>query len=175
MAKDFSTINRGGEFMLTHLVELTVSNASAVEFYDFMINPGDERYSEWWPGEHLQFHIVKRGGESHIGDIVFMDEYLGKGRRLRGFAIVVAAERPQQITWQMKKAGLRLPIFVTLGINDSPAGLQVSHELRIGYSGLGKLLDPLIKIYFNKSYRAALKEHCEIEWPRLAEMLNKSR
>ena len=41
-----------------------------------------KRNSEWWQGAHLQFHIVKRGNENHLGDIVFMDEYLGKDRRL---------------------------------------------------------------------------------------------
>jgi len=157
--------------MITHIVELTVPNARAEQFYDFMINPTDERYSAWWQGEHLQFHIVKHGAKNHLGDLVFMDKYIGKDRRLTFHAGVKVAERPHKIVWQMKKAGLRFPAYVTLGLNDAPAGVEVRHELRIGYLGLGKLLDPFIKLYFNKSFRSALEEHCNIEWPKLAEYL----
>jgi hypothetical protein len=131
-----------------------------------MLNPTDERYSEWWQGEHLQFHIVKHGDENHLGDLVFMDEYLGKPRRLTFHAVVVTAQAPNKIEWQMKKAGLRLPAIVELALHDSDEGIKLKHELRIGYFGIGKLLDPFISLYFNKSFQKALTEHCEIEWFR---------
>ena len=161
--------------MITHLVELTVPNASAEQFYDFMINPCDKRYSEWWQGEHLQFHIVKYGNENHLGDIVFMDEYLGKNLRLTFNAVVITAERPSKITWQMIKVGVRLPAFVTLELQNLPVGVQVRHQLKIGYSGFGKILDPFIKLYFNKSFRSALEKHCRVEWSILAVYLNNTQ
>jgi len=157
--------------MIRHTVELTVPTATAQQFYDFMINPCDQRYSGWWPGEHLQFHIVKHGDENHVGDIVFVDEYLGKSRRLIFFGIVIAANRPNKIEWQMMKAKLRLPAILELELNDTDEGVRVKHELRIGYLGIGKLLDPFIKLYFNKSFQNALEEHCKIEWFKLVEYL----
>jgi len=157
--------------MITHIVELTVPNATSQQFYDFMITPCDKRYSEWWPNEHLQFHIVKHGDENHLGDVVFMDEHLGRNRRLTFHAVVVTATCPNKIEWQMKKAGIRLPAIVELTLNDSDKGVQLKHELRIGYSGIGKLLDPFIKLYFNQSFRKALEEHCKVEWFKLAEYL----
>jgi len=157
--------------MIRHTVELTVPNATAKQFYDFMINPSDQQYSEWWPEEHLQFHIVKHGDENHLGDVVFMDEYLGKNRRLTFFAVVIAASSPNKIEWQMKKANLRLPAIVELELNNTIAGVRLKHELRIGYLGIGKLLDPFIKLYFNQSFRKALEAHCNIEWFKLAEYL----
>jgi len=158
--------------MINHTVELTVPNARAEQFYDFMISPTDERYNEWWPDEHLQFHIVKHGDEKHLGDLVFMDEHLGKNHRLVFYAVVVAADRPNKAAWQMKKAGLRLPALVTLELHDSPKGIKLKHELRIGYTGFGRLLDPFIRMYFNKSFQQALDEHCKIEWFKLADHLN---
>jgi len=157
--------------MIHHIVELTVPNATAKQFYDFMINPCDQRYSEWWPGEHLQFHIVKHGSDNHLGDVVFMDEYLGENRRLTFSAVVVTANRPNKIKWQMKKAKLRLPAVVEFELNDSDEGVKLRHELRIGYSGIGKVFDLFIRLYFNKSFRRALEEHCRIEWFKLAEYL----
>jgi len=157
--------------MIRHVVELTVPGATAKQFYDFMINPCDRRYSEWWPGEHLQFHIVKRGNKNHLGDIVFMDEYLGKNRRLTFSAVVIVASHPNKIVWQMKKAGLRLPAVVELSLRDTDDGVSLKHELRIGYSGIGKILDPFISLYFSKSFQKALEKHCRIEWFKLAEYL----
>jgi len=160
--------------MIKHVVELTVQNATAQQFYDFMINPTSACYRAWWPGEHLDFYIVKRGKKSHLGDVVFMDEYLGsKSRRLTGYAVVAKAKRPNIIIWQMKKARLRLPIFVGLFLKDVPDGVAVKHELRIGYRGLGMVFDPLIKLCFNKPYRRALEAHCRAEWPMLAQYLTK--
>jgi len=160
--------------MISHLVEVPVQNATASMFYDFMIAPTSARYRAWWPGEHLDFNIVKRGAKNHLGDVVFMDEYLGsKNRRLTGFAVIVRAKRPNHIVWQMKKAGLRLPIFVSLRLKDTPNGVIVKHEVRIGYRSLGTALDPLIRLYFNKSYQHALEVHCKKEWPMLAKYLER--
>ena len=136
-----------------------------------MIAPTTERYRAWWPGEHLDFRIVKPGDANHLGDIVFMDEYLCGQHRLTFHAVITEAQQPNRATWQMKKAGLRLPATVTLDLQDSPEGLKLKHELRLGFPGIGTILDPLIKLYFNKSFRANLEEHCKIEWPRLAEYL----
>ena len=157
--------------MITHTVELFIPNATSQQFYNFMINPCDKQYSEWWPNEHLQFHIVEHGNENHLDDIVFMNEYLGKARRLTFHAVVITANYPNKIEWQMKKAGFRLPAIVKLELIDSNNGVDLKHELRIGYSGIGKLLDPFIKLYFNNSFRKALEEHCKVEWFKLAEYL----
>ena len=53
----------------------------------------------------------------------------------------------------------------------TPWGVRLKHELRIGYSGIRGLIDPFIKLYFNKSFQNALDEHCKIEWFKLAEYL----
>ena len=119
----------------------------------------------------MRFHIVKNGDENHLGDVVFMDEFLGKSRRLTFHAVVITSNRPNKIEWQMKKAGVRLPAVVELELSDTDEGVKLKHELRIGYSGIGHLLDPFIKLYFNESYRKALEEHCKIEWFRLVEYL----
>jgi len=161
--------------MINHTVELIVQNGRAEQFYDFMINPTNERYRAWWQGEHLQFHIVKRGYDNHLGDVVFMDEYIGKNHRLVFHAIVITAARPNKITWQMMKAGLRLPAKVTLELKDSLEGIKLKHELCIGFSGMCRVLDPLIKLYFNKSFQTALDEHCNTEWDKLADLFNTSK
>jgi hypothetical protein len=160
-----------GEMMIEHVVELFVPNAKAEPFYEFMIAPCDQRYSAWWPDAHLRFHIKKSGKENHLGDTVFMDEYLDANHRLTFFAVVVTANRPNQIKWQMKKAGIRLPAFVTLSLIESEEGIWLKHELRMGYAGAGKWFDPLIRMYFNQSFEKALEAHCSAEWFRLAEYL----
>lgn len=119
----------------------------------------------------MQFRITKPGVENHLGDEVYYDEYLGEKRRLAFHAVVATAIRPKHIVWQMKKAGMRLPAFLSLELNDSPGGVHIKHELRLGYQGFGKLFDPFIRLYFNKSFQTALEKHCKTEWPRLADYL----
>jgi len=159
--------------LVKHIAGLVVPNANAGQFYDFMINPNDEQYKKWWPEEHFQFHITKRGKDDHVGDKVFFDEKIGPNHRLSFHAFVLTAKRPNIIVWQMTKAGIWLPAYLELRLIDSADGVVVEHELRIGYKNFaGKLLDPLIKLILNKPFQKALEEHCLIEWPKLAEFIN---
>jgi hypothetical protein len=138
-----------------------------------MIDPNDEQYREWWPEEHLRFHITRRGDEKHLGDEVFYDENLGEARRLAFHAVVTTADRPNRIVWQMKKAGIRLPAYLALELHDSANGLLIKHALKIGFGGgFAKLIDPFFGVYLNESFKYALEKHCRTEWPRLAEYLN---
>ena len=154
--------------MISHTTKLTVPNAKAEQFYDFMINPDNNHYRAWWPEEHLEFNITKLGDKNHLGDEVYYDEYLGEARRLKFFAVVVTAKRPRTIAWQMKKAGVLLPAVLSVAFADTPEGLFINHELKIGFGGIGKVLDLFIRLYFTKSFADALKKHCLEEWPRLA-------
>lgn len=158
--------------MIYHATQLVVLNAKSEQFYDFMINPDNDRYRAWFPNEHLAFYITKPGAASHLGDEVFYDEYLDSKRRLKFFADVVTANRPISAAWQMKLMGLRLPAVLSLKLSDTPNGLQIIHELRIGFGGIGIVFDPLIKLYFTKSFSDALLKHCLEEWPRLSKYLN---
>ena len=157
--------------MVKHTVELIVPNARAEQFYDVMINPCDSRYSEWWPGEHLQFHIVEKGDENHLGDRVFVDERLGKKHRLTAQSVVITANRPHKIEWRGRKLGM--PVELELEFSDTDDGVRLKHEVRIGYLGVGRLFDPLIKLYFNKSFQNAIEEHCKTEWHKLVDYLAK--
>ena len=161
--------------MIEHIVNLTVPNVKAVSFYNFMISPDNIKYQQWWPEEHMQFHITRHSNEDHLGDEVFYDEYLGEKRRLVFNAIVVTANRPNKITWQMKKAGLHLPAYLSVEFLDTTEGLHIKHVLKVGFSGIGKLLDPFIKLYINKPFIDALEKHCLVEWPKLADFLNKEK
>jgi hypothetical protein len=62
--------------MIKHIVEMTLAGSEAKRFYDFMVNPADEIYRQWLPGEHLEFHVVSRGEKSPLGDEIYFDEYL---------------------------------------------------------------------------------------------------
>jgi len=154
--------------LICHTTQLVVTNAKAEQFYDFMINPNNERYQEWFPNEHLAFYITKLGAANHLGDEVYYDEYLGGTRRLKFFADVVTADRPTSAAWQMKLIGLRIPAVLSLELTDTPNGLQINHKLRMGFGGIGKVFDPVIRLYFSKSFSDALLKHCLEEWPRLA-------
>ncbi len=42
--------------MLTLQMQLHVDNRAARKVFDFVINPTDATYQQWWPGTHLHLH-----------------------------------------------------------------------------------------------------------------------
>jgi hypothetical protein len=158
--------------MIKHIVEMMLAGSKAERFYDFMVRPADEVYRQWLPGEHLEFHVVSRGKKSPLGDEIYFDEYLNGRHRLKFHATVIQADRPRKIVWQMRKLGVKLPAWLDIKFHDSDAGMLIRHELRIGCAGVGRLLDPILKLYLNRSFWSDLEIHCHNEWPALAKLLN---
>lgn len=155
--------------MLIHTTRTTVKNLSAKDVFDFLIHPSDDRYQAWWPGVHLRFHN-RRTVQGQVGNIVYMDEYIGKWRA-RFTGVVIRADKNQRITWQMVK-GVRLPAWLDLQLQDTAEGVQIDHIIQIGFRGLiGKLSDPLFSLYLNERKKQYTTEHVHEEFKRLAQLI----
>lgn len=146
-----------------------VDGITGSEITAFLLNPTDERYRAWWPGTHLRFHVVA-GAPGHVGDVVWMDEYVGS-RRLRMSAVVVEAQPGRRITWQFKR-WLRLPGWLRLELVDQPGGCIVRHTVEVGFRGVGRVLDPILRLYLSSRFAAELDEHVHTEFPRLRDYVH---
>jgi hypothetical protein len=98
-----------------------------------------------------------------------MDEYVGT-RRLRMKGIVVEAVPGQRLVWQLKRA-IRLPARLELELTDHAGGVAITHTTRAGFGGAGRILDPLLRLYFSKRFARALDEHVKTEFPLLRDLL----
>lgn len=157
--------------MIELKTRVRVKNLSARDVYDFMIDCTDEKYKRWWPEMHFAFHTINRVGNNYLGDLVVFDEMVGK-RRLTFKAVITEAVPGQKITWQMKKM-LLLPALLSLNLEDTQDGVSISHSLIAGYdTALGRILDPLIRLYLNTTFEEDLSIHANTEFKRLAELLN---
>ncbi|MCL2416587.1 MAG: hypothetical protein FWD02_01460 [Bacteroidales bacterium] len=145
-------------------------DGKAEQFYDFMIEPTDEAYSNWLP-EHHQYHIVKRGKNSPVGDLVFFDQHISPNFRLKSYAIVRVAGRPCEITVQVLKFGMRVPVFVSLYFEDTLNGLVLTEEVRAGYRGVGAIFNPFFRLVLTKRKLSALTKHHNKEWKELERIL----
>jgi uncharacterized protein YndB with AHSA1/START domain len=154
--------------MITLLSRLHVGLVHGADLFAFLIDPTDEAYQRWWPGTHLAFHRL-RSTPGHVGDVVHMDELIG-ARRVRLTGVIIAAEPGKRIVWQLK-AGLRLPAWLTLTFDDDSAGVTITHEIRAGLRGVGRILDPLLRRYFSEVFARALDAHVRAEFPKLRDML----
>lgn len=154
--------------MLTIESAVFVGGITGRQITDYLLDPTDERYRRWWPGTHLQFHTLGRGAE-HVGDVVVMDEYIGT-RRVRMTGVVVQAVPGTRLVWQLKR-GIRLPVWLTLELTDRDGGVGVRHTIRAGYGGAGRMLDPLLRLFFSRSFAAAMDQHVRIEFPLLRDRL----
>ena len=159
--------------MLTVQTSIRVDDASGVEIFDFLANPDDESYRAWWPGTHLQLHISERGGDDHVGDVIYMDEYVGK-RRLRMSAIVAEAVPGKKLVWRLKR-GLKLPARLYLELDDYDGGVAITHTIRAGFRGAGRVLDPVLKLVLSDAFARDMDDHARTEFPRLRDLLRARR
>ena len=154
--------------MLTIQSAIVVDGITGREISDFLLTCTDESYRRWWPGTHLQLHTRARGTD-HVGDVVFMDEFIGK-RRVRMTGVVVEAVPGKKIVWRLKQ-WIRLPVSLTLELTDRDGGVALQHTIRGGFGGAGRILDPLFRLYLSTEFAAAMDDHVRTEFPLLRDRL----
>jgi len=159
--------------MITHVMKSNLPDSNARQFYEFMINPPPETYAHWLPEEHHEFHVVKHSKTTPVGDLIYFDQHISPKHRLKFYAVTRTANKPNNVVFQMRKFGMNIPGYLELEFCDTPDGLLLIETLRIGFKSIGKVLDPFIRIVYNKSFFKALNEHHKREWANLAEVLNK--
>ena len=150
--------------MLTLQTKLRVDGITGIEIYDFLASPNDRAYQQWWPGTHLHLHPIKGAG-GHIGDRIYMDEYIGT-RRVRMTVIVLDAVRPKKLVWQLKKL-VKLPVRLELELAGYEGGVAITHTIRAGFTGPGRILDPLVRLFFSSRFAEAMDDHARTEFPML--------
>ena len=141
--------------MITIQTQIHVNRLNGKEVFEFLTNPTDAAYQQWWPGTHLEFHPLRQTNNS-VGDVVLMDEFIGK-RRVTMEGVVTDAIPDKQIIWQMQKF-IRLPIWLTLKLEDDKEGVAISHTITAGYKGVGKILDIFLRLYFSQEFENAMDE-----------------
>lgn len=157
--------------MITLETEMTLDGLTGQEVTSFMLDPRDDHYQAWWPGTHQEFHVLRPGPSgSHVGDVVLMDEYVGS-RHLRMAAEVVEAVPGRRVVWQVRWWRLRLPIRISLDLRDGPSGVLLTHTLRIGWTGPGRVLDPLLRLYVSSSFARDMDQHARTEFSLLRSRL----
>lgn len=154
--------------MLTLQTIVDVQGLTGRQVTDFLLNCDDKQYQKWWNGTHLEFHTIKRYPDN-IGNVIYMDEYIGR-RRLKMAGIVLKAIPGKEIVWQMKK-GFRLPVRLTLMVKDMEGSVRITHTIIAGFKGMGKVLDPLLRLYLSRDFEKAMDEHAKIEFPKLREVV----
>jgi hypothetical protein len=155
--------------MLMLQTKLRVDGITAVEIFEFLAKPNDRAYQRWWPGIHLHLHPTKGAGDQ-VGDQIYMDEFIGP-RRVRMTAIVVEASRPGKLAWQLKK-WVKLPAHLDLELADYEGGVAITHTITAGFTGPGRILDPLLRLFLSRGFAAAMDEHARTEFPLLRDRLD---
>jgi hypothetical protein len=149
--------------------QVYVEGISGKVVYDFLVNPSDDAYQRWWPGVHLQLHVL-RSCPGHVGDLLYMDEYVGT-RRLRMQCVVTEAESGRRLVWAMKRL-IRLPARLILDLEDHAEGVVITHTIEAGFRGMGGLLDPLLRLYLDTQFARDMDEHAHAEFPMLGRLLS---
>jgi hypothetical protein len=146
-----------------------VDGLTGREVTDFLLRAGDEEYRRWWKGTHLQYHTLRRV-PGDVGNVIYFEEFVGT-RHERTKAVVVDLSPGRRLVFQMKR-GIRLPIWLELELQDDARGVTITQRVRAGFGGIGRVLDPLLRLYFSPEYHQALDEHARTELPMLRDLLH---
>lgn len=158
--------------MIRLRTQIAVPGVTGIEIFDFLLNCTDAEYQRWWPGTHLSFHTIKRiPGE--VGNLVMMDEFIGN-RRVRAKGLVTEVEPGKRLVWQLRKL-VPLPVWLSLEFEEQGDTLQLTHTIEAGFNGIGRVLDPLLRLYLSRQFAEALDEHVRIELPKLRDFLRNGR
>ena len=154
--------------MLVITSKVEVAGLTGRDVSEFMMSCTDEQYREWWPGTHLQLHVLGRatGG---VGEVVVMDEFIGR-RRLRLHGVLEALEPGRRIVWRLHKI-VPLPARLSLELSPTQGGVSVRHTVTAGWPGIGRALDPLLRLYFTTGFTADLDAHVHSEFLLLRDYL----
>jgi len=158
--------------MIVMRTEVWVGGVSGSSISDFLLYCTDENYQDWWPGTHIALHTTRRV-PGDVGNLIYFDEYVGK-RRLKFEGVVVKSIPGKEIVWQIKKV-VRLPAWLVMEFDDDGEGVVITHAIKAGFAGVGRLLDPLLRLYLTKGFEKDLEEHAHIEFPKLAEILSRQQ
>lgn len=160
--------------MLTLETQMTVDGVTGRQITDFLLECDDDRYQAWWPGTHLELHVLEHGGADHVGDVVLMDEYVGS-RHLRMVGEVETAVPGEQIVWRLGWGRLRLPVRLTLTLRPQERGVHLRHNIIAGWTGWARALDPLWRLYLSPAFADAMDRHVHTEFPLLRDLLHRER
>jgi hypothetical protein len=154
--------------MLVIASKVEVPGLTGPDVTEFMLSCTDERYQGWWPGTHLQLHPLGPV-PAGVGDVVVMDEFVGR-RRLRLRGIVESVEPGRRLVWRFRKI-VSLPARLHLELFPMPGGVAVRHTITAGWPGIGRMLDPLLRLYFTPRFTTDLDTHVRTEFPLLRDYL----
>jgi len=155
--------------MIKSKVEVDIVGLKGSSVINFMLSCTDERYQSWWPGVHLAFHTLEQYPDN-FGNLVYFDEYIGQ-RRIRFRARISELIAGKRLVYQLRLF-VNLPAWMTLDFHDLPDGVKITHIFVLGYKGLGRVLDPLLKLYFTQNFQKDLEEHAQTEFRLLAKLLS---
>ena len=154
------------DLVITIRSETHVPGIRALQITNFLLRCDDAEYQRWWPGTHLHFHTLAQRG----GNVVYMDELIGK-RRVKLTGVLTEVIPGRRIVWQLKLL-VRQPVRLILELEEDGRGVRVTHTIRAGFAGIGRLLDPLFRLWFTDEFTRAMDEHVKTEFPMLGRMLS---
>jgi hypothetical protein len=162
---------QGLPIVITLQSHVHLDGITARQITDFLLDPRDDTYRAWWPGTHLEFHVISRApAGDHVGDLVWMDELVGQ-RRVSMVAEVVEAVPGERLVWRLRRWGVRLPLRVAVALRTDNAGVSLTHTISAGWRGPGRLVDPVWRLYFSESFAREMDQHARTEFPMLRDLL----
>ena len=82
-----------------------------------------------------------------------------------------AAGAPRLVwRWRWRRR-VDLPARLSLQLVDVDDGVEITHTVQAGFPGLGRLFDPLLRLFLSPAFARDLDDHVRTEFPLLRDRL----
>jgi hypothetical protein len=58
-------------------------------------------------------------------------------------------------------------------LEDDDRGVTITHSIRAGFEGIGRMLDPAFRVYLSEKFASTMDDHVRTEFPKLETLLHR--
>lgn len=146
-----------------------VAGLTARSAYEFLTSFDDRDFQAWWPGVHLRVVAYRRTPQV-VGSVYYLDQFIGS-YRVKATEMIVAAVPGRSFLRQILLWGMRLPVRMRYDFDEDDHGVAITHTTLVGFSGVGRTLDPAFRLYFTARFADALNRHLLDELRMLGDLI----
>ncbi len=155
--------------MINIVTRIFVKKKTSEQIYNWLLNLDHEKYIKWHPTAHKDYRRIYIN-KNITGSVFYFDEFIGKLHINYEWEIIKTKQNKLIAT----KAKSIYPIYLIISFEDMFGGVEVTHDLRIGFKlfGVEKPLDIIANNFVLTSrQRQSINQHAKEEFTNLEHLL----
>jgi hypothetical protein len=153
--------------IMMEVYELGFVRANPLEIFDWFLSLNQDEYVKWHPAHKT---CKQLNDEEGVGKLILLEEQFNGFKASYRWKVVEAAVIESEMAIVLRAKSL-VPLWMVFEGKKEEDGTRVALGLYVGFSGIGRIFDFIIKLAFRKSKVEAVRKHLREELGNLEETL----